>query len=30
MSTPWHIKARRLAKSKDLTYQAMADALGVS
>ena len=30
MSTPWHIKAKRLAKSKDLTYQAMADALGVN
>jgi transcriptional regulator with XRE-family HTH domain len=29
MSEPWYIKARRLAKDMDLSYQSMADALGV-
>ena len=27
---PWYIKARRLAKDKGLSYQAMADRLGVN
>jgi len=30
MSTPWHIKARKLAKDRGLSYQEMADRLGVS
>lgn len=29
MSTPWYIKARRRAKDLGLSYQAMADRLGV-